>query len=518
MKKDFYTVIKGKITKKPPFKGDFNILKQKEVSLHFNATFYLRACRRVSFTNYFSYYKAFFLLIYERGFSLEKAKLTGRIVTPNDADYEQARTNNTLNNPKFPKIIVFCQNTIDVLNAVKWARENRVPFRVRSGRHSYENFSLVNGGLVIDVSEMNEITVNQKDLTAKIEAGANLGQVYNKLWEYGTTIPAGTEFSVGVAGLTLGGGIGFLSRLLGLTCDSLLEVEMVVASGHREAKLIKANKDQNSDLFWACCGGGGGNFGIVASFTFKLHPISKVSIFTITWEWDDFEVAYDTWQNWTPNIDEHLTSVIELHTKEVNQITAQGQYVGPLSRLMTLIQPLVDAGSTINVNVKEVSFIEAVRFFNDPNSNLPGYRKRSGSFINEPLPRKAILTMKQFLENPPNEKATIWQQSLGGTVKEIAPDETAFYYRDAEIAQQYITSWSNPEEEQQNTRWVEELRNALSRYTTGDYVNWPDRLIRDWLTAYYGGNLKRLRAVKQEYDPFNVFEFPQSIPPYRKWI
>ena len=136
---------------------------------------------------------------------LKKAKLTGRIVTPEDLDYEQARTNNNLNNPKYPSVIVFCQETKDVVNALKWARENNEPFRIRSGRHNYENFSLVNKGLVIDVSDMNDISVNLSEMTARIDAGANMGNVYRTLWAHGVTIPAGTESSVGVVGLTLGG-------------------------------------------------------------------------------------------------------------------------------------------------------------------------------------------------------------------------------------------------------------------------------------------------------------------------
>ncbi|WP_342046476.1 FAD-binding oxidoreductase [Bacillus sp. OTU530] len=449
---------------------------------------------------------------------MEKTKLTGRIVTPDDAEYEQARINNNLSVSKFPRIIVFCQDTGDVLNALKWVRENHVPFRVRSGRHSYENFSLVNGGLIIDVSEMDEVMINCEDMTAKIEAGANLGQVYNRLWEYGTTIPAGTESSVGLVGLTLGGGIGMLSRLFGLTCDNLLEVEMVIASGHRDAKLIRANRHHNSDLFWACCGGGGGNFGIVTSLIFKVHPISMVSIFSIIWEWEDFEVAFDAWQNWAPNTDGRLTSEIELKSKEANQIIAQGEFVGPSSMLKELVQPLIDAGSPTEVLVQEVPYIEAVRFFDDPSGNQPAYRKKSGSFLNKPFPMKAILTMKQFLENAPNEKSSIWHQSLRGEVGRFAPNEPAFYYRDAIIAQEYLATWSNFAEKRRNICWIEELRSALSRYATGDYVNWPDRFIRDWPTAYYGENFKRLRAVKTAYDPFNLFEFPQSIPPFMKWI
>ena len=293
---------------------------------------------------------------------------------------------------------------------------------------------------------------------------------------------------------------------------------MVIADGHRGAELIKANKNHNSDLFWACCGGGGGNFGIVTSFTFKVHPISKVSIFSITWGWEDFEAAFDAWQHWAPETDERLTAEIELKSKEANQIIAQGEFVGSSSRLKKLLRPLTDTGSPTNIFINEVPYMDAVRFFDEPSGNMPAHRKRSGSFLDEPFSKEAILTMKHFLTNAPNEDSSIWHQSLGGKAGQPDPNETAFYYRDAIIAQEYNTTWKNPDEERKNIRWVEELRDALSPYTTGDYVNWPDRYIRDWPRTYYGENFKRLREVKTSYDPFNVFKFPQSIPPFIKWF
>ncbi|MED4076262.1 FAD-binding oxidoreductase [Lysinibacillus fusiformis] len=449
---------------------------------------------------------------------MKKAKLTGRIVTPEDPNYEQARTNNNLNNSKYPSLIVFCQRTKDVVNAIKWARENNEPFRVRSGRHSYENFSLLNKGLVIDISDMNNIAINLQDMSVKIEAGANLGKVYRELWEKGVTIPAGTESSVGVVGLTLGGGIGMLSRLFGLTCDNLLEIEIVIASGQDGAKMIQANRQHNNDLFWASCGGGGGNFGIVTSLTFKLHAISEVSLFSITWGWSDFELAFDTWQKWAPFTDSRLTSQIELKTKEVGEIVSQGEFVGSTAELKKLLRPLRKAGSPINIWIKEVPYIKAVEFFDLPSGNQPMLYKRSGSFIERPLPFEAIKRMKGFLTHAPNPNTTIWQQSLRGAVSEIAPNHTAYFYRNAIMAQEYNTSWKNPDDERQNIKWVEDIRRALSPYTTGDYVNFPDRFIQDWPTAYYGRNFRRLREVKTKYDPFNVFQFPQSIPPISKWL
>ncbi len=365
---------------------------------------------------------------------------------------------------------------------------------------------------------MNDISVNLSEMTARIDAGANMGNVYRTLWEHGVTIPAGTESSVGVVGLTLGGGIGMLSRPFGLTCDNLIEIETVVASEHEGAQVIRANKQQHHDLFWASRGGGGGNFGIVTSLTFKLHAINEVSLFSITWGWDDFEVAFDAWQKWAPYTDKRLTSQIELKTKEVGEIVAQGEFIGTAAELKKLLRPLRKTGLPTSIWIKEVPYSKAIEFFDLPSGNQPAYRKRSGSFLERPFPYKAIQRMKEFLAHAPNSNTTIWQQSLRGAVGEIAPQHTAYYYRNAIIAQEYNTSWKKPKEEEQNIKWVENLRQALSPYTSGDYVNFPDRYIKDWHTAYYGRNFRRLREVKTKYDPYNVFQFQQSIPPIRKWL
>ncbi|MFJ8529286.1 FAD-dependent oxidoreductase [Bacillus sp. NPDC094106] len=442
---------------------------------------------------------------------MNSTKLTGRIVIPSNPEYDIARTNLNLSIPKLPCVIVFCQNKQDVCNALKWARERHVPFRVRSGRHSYENFSLLNHGLIIDVSEMNQIIIHPDCLTATIEAGANLGTVYEELWNYGVTLPAGTSASVGLVGLTLGGGIGMLSRLFGLTCDQLLGIEMVQASGKKGAKIIHASETENPNLFWACRGGGGGNFGIVTSLTFRLHPIKNVSIFSITWKWKDFITAFQAWQNWAPYTDERLTSSIELFSKQRNKIEVQGEFVGPPSELFSLLTPMLQAG-TPSLFIDEVPYIKAVQFFNG--GNIPEKFKRSGSYVYNPIPLKGIQILKHYLSHAPNSSASVWHQSLVGAVEDIAPSETAYFHRKAIIAQEYLSSWKCDDEEQINVQWIKNLRNAMSPYTLGDYVNWPDIDIKNWQNTYYGSNFPKLRKVKTIYDPCNVFHFPQSIPPF----
>ncbi len=428
-------------------------------------------------------------------------------MTPKDPDYNEARTNINTNIPFYPKIIVFCQCTTDVVNALLWAKENCIPFRIRSGRHSYENFSLLNDGLVIDISEMNRIHVDTMESIASIEAGAELGDVYKKLWKHGQTIPAGTVANVGLVGLTLGGGIGYLTRVFGLTCDNLLEAEVVLASG----KVVTTNKHNHRDLFWALQGGGGGNFGIVTNLTFQTHSIHNVSIFSIEWAWEDFECAYDTWQNWAPYTDCRLTSSIEM--KANRTIIAQGQLVGSKEELLKLIQPLVKACKPCSIKIKNTSFINATRFFDDPAENEPAPFKRSGSFVQEPFPQEALSLMKRLLEKAPSENCAIWQQSLCGKAGCIEPEDTAFFYRDSIIAQEYNATWSCHHERRQNIRWVESVRKSLGRYTNGDYVNWPDLFIQNWQTTYYGDNYKRLQEIKAKYDPDNIFRFPQSIMP-----
>jgi FAD/FMN-containing dehydrogenase len=443
-----------------------------------------------------------------------KTKLTGRIVLPNDPEYPRARINYNLNLSKFPGAIVFCQNETDIVNALKWVRENNVPFRVRSGRHSYENFSLLNRGLVIDTSDMDQISVNVNDRTASIQAGSNLGHVYTTLWDYSMAIPGGTEFSVGLSGLTLGGGFGMLSRIFGLTCDNLISLRIAIPKGEKGAQIVEASKEKNSDLYWACCGGGGGNFGIVTQFKFRVHPISTVSIFTVEWDWEQLEEAFQAWQDWAPFTDPKLTSQIELHAKCKNLIIAEGQYIGSSDKLKKLIRPLVKHTKPRKIEINNVPFIKAVEHFNDPAGNIPSLFKRSGSFIYEALPPKAICIMKQFLAKAPNEEASIWQQSLGGAVKDISPKETAYYHRNAIIAQEYLTKWTKEVEARENIKWTEELRVALKPFIKGDYVNWPDLFIKKWPESYYGENFNRLRKVKSEVDPHNVFRFKQSIPPF----
>ncbi|WDZ57669.1 FAD-binding oxidoreductase [Paenibacillus polymyxa] len=445
----------------------------------------------------------------------KSTRLTGRIVIPGNPSYNMARMEFNRRFSKFPRVIVFCQRTQDVINAVKWARERGIRLRVRSGRHSYEGFSTVNGGIIIDVSEMNKVTVDRKNGVAIVQTGNPLARVYKKLWNKRVAIPAGTAPDVGVAGLTLGGGIGLLSRKYGLTCDNLKQVKMVVASGRYGAKTIVANSKKHSDLLWASRGGGGGNFGIATEFTFRVRPISKVSIYSITWKWSDLEKVLPAWQSWAPSVTNRLTSTIEVAAKQVGTIVSTGQLLGGAEELRRLIRPLLRAGTPVKVMVKTVPFIEATHFFAESDLNLEPKFKITGAYGFQPLPPEGVRIIRDFLAQAPNRHSSVWSQSLGGArsaVSRVSPTATAYPHRKAETIYELSARWRNSGEQERNIQWVERFRKALRPFVKGNYVNFPDLQIKNWPKAYYGVNFGRLKQVKRKYDPHNVFHFAQSIP------
>ncbi|KQL45284.1 dehydrogenase [Brevibacillus choshinensis] len=440
-------------------------------------------------------------------------RLTGRIVVPGDPAYNQARMEFNKRISKFPRVIVFCKRTQDVVNAVKWARENRVPIRVRSGRHSYEGFSVMNGAIVIDVSQMNRIQIYSKQKLAKIQTGNQLQRVYRTLWQKRVTIPAGTAPDVGIAGLTLGGGIGLLSRKYGLTLDNLKEVEMVVPHGRFGAKIIRCNAHEHADLFWACRGGGGGNFGVATSFTFKVHPISTVAIYSITWKWKDLGKVFDVWQKWALSVDNRLTSTIQMFSKQVGTVESTGQFLGSASELRRMIQPLLHAGTPLKVRVKTVPFIIATKFFAQIDIGLLPKFKVTGGYAYRAVPKEGIRTIQRFLANPPNKHANVECQSLGGAVARVSPTATAYVHRHAKVIFELSARWRLKQEQKRNIKWVESFRRAMTPFLIGDYVNFPDLEFKNWPRVYYRNNFNRLTKIKRKYDPLNVFHFQQSIPP-----
>src|SRR5439155_5135311 len=286
--------------------------------------------------------------------------LQGDVVVPGDASYAQARV---LYDTRFdgvhPHAVVFCESAVDVERTVTWARKHKLRVAPRSGGHSYGGYSL-SPGVVIDVSRIDRVTLDG-ERRAVVGAGARLIDVYDTLWQHRLTVPAGTCPTVGIAGLALGGGIGFAARKFGLTCDNLVEATVVTAAG----RALVCNAQHHPDLYWALRGGGGGNFGIVTRLVFRTHPVADVATCSLEWPWSDARRVVQAWQTWAPHTPDGLFSVCNLSCAggAAPRITAAAQLFGTPQQLKTLIDPLTATGSPTRVSVSGRTYMDAVRMW-----------------------------------------------------------------------------------------------------------------------------------------------------------
>jgi len=441
-----------------------------------------------------------------------KTPLTGIVVYPNDSRYLQARMNWDPFTNKFPAVFVFAQQEEDVANAVNWARENHVPIRMRSGRHALaKDFSQVSGGIVIDVSNMQNINLDKERGIATVQTGIRVGALVRMLAQEGVLAPFGDSSTVGIGGITLGGGITAIQRSVGLISDNLIAGTIVDANG----EIIHFSESRNPDLLWAMRGGGGGNFGIATSYTFKIHPApDRVGIFQIVWPWEQLEEVIDAWQKWSPYVDTRLGTILEVYSKTNGLLRSQGIFLGSEKELEIQLKPLLAVGNPIKAFVDEVSLPEAIDFW-APNEPLfdDQYTTWSSAWVERTLPEEGIDAIKKFLEKSTGSESNFFFLNSGGAMNRIPPHETAFFWRNTKYYVEWTSSWTKDCETDKNIAMVERTRTELDPFVVGSYVNVPDLLIKNFGQEYYGGNYDRLRRIKAKYDPANVFKFAQSISP-----
>ncbi|WP_422661077.1 FAD-binding oxidoreductase [Paenibacillus sp. EC2-1] len=443
-----------------------------------------------------------------------QTKLTGKVIFRGDPGYEAARKNWDPHTDRFPKVFVFAQRTQDVANAIKWARENRIPIRARSGRHALEtNLSQVNGGIVVDVSDMKKIKLDKKNGTVIVETGNRVGRIAKSLAAQGFIAPFGDSPTVGIGGITLGGGIGPLQRTIGLISDNLIELEMVDANG----KVIIANHKQNADLLWASRGGGGGNFGICTRYKFKVRRApAKATVYKVTWPWDQFEQVLKAWQRWAPSVDTRLGSELNIGPKKGGNVTMEGLFLGSTEEAIRLLSPITSIGTPTEKTIRLLPYPQVVNFLLAPDPVLTQrYSNQfSSGFAKCPFPNKAIKSMREFLEKAEaNSTAGFFFLNWGGAVSRVSPKATAFYWRKVKFYVEWNSSWIKPSDAAKNITLTRNTRRKLQPFIVGSYINVPDQGIKNSGPVYYGSNFSRLRKVKAKYDPNNVFNNPQSIPP-----
>jgi FAD/FMN-containing dehydrogenase len=450
-----------------------------------------------------------------------REELTGDLVQQGASGYAQAKLvyDKRFNGVK-PLAIAYCEGPADVAKCLRWAQQYKVAFTARSGGHSYAGYSTKAGGLIIDVSRLKGVKASGG--TASIGAGAQLIDIYSALWNKRRSIAGGSCPTVGIGGLALGGGVGFSSRLHGTTCDNVLSLTLVDATG----KVRTCSKSENSDLYWACRGGGGGNFGIVTTFEFRTFPVGNVATFFVEWPWSDAQAAVDAWQRWAPSAPNGLFSVCTLVTDSGGPVArASGQLFGSRSQLQSLLRPLL-VGRPTEVEVVERTYMDAMMLWAGctgsvkqchlpPEGNLPRATfKATSDYAAKPLSANGVKTLAQHVEQRQKQGAgvgVVVLDSYGGAINRVAPTATAFAHRKMLFGLQYGAYWSGGSAST-GINWVENLRQAMQRYVTGAaYVNYIDPSLPDWTRAYYGSNYQRLQTIKKKVDPGNAFRFQQSI-------
>lgn len=419
------------------------------------------------------------------------------LLLPGDSGYDSAKR---VFNPAFdglkPAAIAKCARPEDVQAGVS-AAALRVPIAARAGGHSYAGYSVPDGGLMLDLGALSSVDVQGEQVV--IGAGAKLKDVYAALGRADRCLPAGSCPSVGIAGLTLGGGIGVLSRKYGLTCDHLLSAQVVTADG----KLRTASADSEPDLFWALRGGGGGNFGIVTSFTFRTDPApSAVSVFSLHFPTGSANDVLAEWQRWLPEAPPELWANVVLSGGSPVGVRVSGCYVGDSASLGKVLNGF--AGKTgATKTVKQLDYLGAMKYFSG-SENRQSF-VASSRIIGEPVdPAKltSILSGRRGMD--------LLIDGLGGAVADIAPDATAFWHRKA-IGSVQIYSQADVRNRSAATDSVAEVVSGIG--LGGGYVNYIDPALPDWMTAYYGDNATRLKQVAKTYDPDKVFGFAQAVTP-----
>ncbi|MET7702817.1 FAD-binding oxidoreductase [Streptomyces sp. NPDC005485] len=458
--------------------------------------------------------------------------LDGALIRPGDRAWAAARQ---LYNTRFdslkPTAVAYVAHADDIRTTLAYAHAHDVKVSIRNGGHSYAGWSSGNGRLVLDVSKLNKIRASGG--TAVVGAGSKLIDVYRALAAQGVTIPAGSCPTVGVSGLTLGGGHGVVSRAYGLTCDSLTQATLITADG----KQLTANATENKDLFWALRGAGNGNFGVVTELRFKTHPAPQAVSAYMTWPWAKAAAVIKAWQEWGPNQPDEIWSSCHLANAAggTPTISIAAFSLGTYGELQNAVDRLADriGAPARSVSLKRRSYEDSMEvyagcssFATDAQCHLPGstpgrspqgalgretYAARS-DFFDVSLSAAGIQTLMKQMTTVRGGAGSIALTALGGAVNRVSPTATAFVHRRSRMLAQYIVSWQAGTSGTTGQSWLTAAHTAMEPYASGAaYQNYTDPTLTNWREAYYGPAASRLKTLKNQYDPNRFFTFPQAL-------
>lgn len=447
-----------------------------------------------------------------------REQVRGQVITSGDADYDAARAVHNGMIDKKPAAVVRVSQVADVIASVNFARDNSLDLAIRGGGHSVPGFGTWDDALVIDFVNTRGVRVDPANSTARTEAGATWADFNHATHAFGLATTGGIVGSTGVAGLTLGGGIGYLSRKYGLSCDNLLSADVVTAEG----KFLTASESENDDLFWALRGGGG-NFGVVTSLEFRLHAVDMVHAGIIAYPLEHAETVSKFYRDHLASAPGELGAFLgfalgppvpflpeEWHGQPVCVVV--GMWTGDPAEGPARWQPFLDAAPVAGSMVAPMPYPALNQAFDalQP-KGLQGYWK--ADFLSE-LTDGAIAEHIRHAPTIPTVQTGVHLYPIDGAVQRVGATETAFANRSMNFAPVVAALWPDPADNDKNVAWVREYAEALRPHSApGGYINFMDRDDQGRVAENYGPNYQRLREVKAKYDPQNLFHVNQNITP-----
>jgi len=455
----------------------------------------------------------------EAALSALRVAFRGELVRRGDPTYDERRKIWNGSIDRYPALLARCAGVADVIAAVKFARGTDLPVAVRSGGHSFPGLSTCDDGIVIDLSLMKGVRVDPKARTARVQAGVLLGELDRETQAFGLAVPAGIVTHTGLAGLTLGGGIGWLMRKYGLTVDQLLAVDMVTADG----EFVKASESENPDLFWGIRGAGG-NFGIITEFEFRLNPVGPIVLAgPIFWPMEESAKVLRFYRDWIADVPDELTTIVvhrrvpplpaipvEFHGKPV--VAVIGCYAGSVEEGEKVIRPIKQFRAPFLDLCVPTPFLAHQSMFDSSFPQGWWYYFRSADLAELTDDVIDIIATRAPQMTSRLTAFPIFQ--LGGAIRRIGEDDTAFTGRRAGHTININATTASAAGFDEEREWSRSFWTALGPYHTGVYVNFLMNEGEDRIRQAYGAHkYDRLKALKRKYDPDNFFRINQNIPP-----
>lgn len=445
-------------------------------------------------------------------------RVRGATITADDEGYDEARKVYNAMIDRRPRVIVRATDADDVVAAVNFARANDLPVAIRGGGHSVPGFGTADDAVVIDLVNMRTVDVDPGKQTAKAGGGTTWNGFNEATSKHGLATTGGLISTTGIAGLTLGGGIGYLTRAYGLSCDNLISADVVLADGQK----VIANGSENEDLFWALRGGGG-NFGVVTTFEFQLHPVAEVYGGPILFEVDDAATVLKFYRDFIRDAPEELGGFPAWQIAPPLPFIPEDRHGDPFMIFVACWAGPVEQGEAVLAPIREVAPVVAEHVGPMPypaiNSAFdalvpPGLQNYWKTNFMKELTDDVIAAHLEHGPKLPAVNSTVHIYPINGAVHRVGADETAFAYRDANFATNIAGLWTDPDENEANTKWVRDFYDATAPLSEeGGYVNFMAGDDQERVRASYKGNYDRLVEIKQKYDPGNLFRLNQNIKP-----